>query len=163
MTRSHAARVHAAVAVAGVASAVAAVTAATAANAADEAATKTSIAVAAAAALIAAQCVEVAEGLGANKEDLSAVVSSAVNVKSAGDIVTATAQAATALRASATLRARQPPSRASSSRVVPTGSNLSRGHGSAAQLSGTDTGDEGQTSHGSAWKGRLRIRPSLAR
>lgn len=36
-----------------------------------------------------------AEGLGANKEDLSAVVSSAVNVKSAGDIVTATAQAAT--------------------------------------------------------------------
>jgi hypothetical protein len=59
MTRAHAARIHAAVAVAGVASAVAAVTAATAANATDEATTKTSIAVAAAAALIAAQCVEV--------------------------------------------------------------------------------------------------------
>lgn len=38
---------------------------------------------------------QVAEGLGANKDELSSVVSSAVNVKTAGDIVTATAQAAT--------------------------------------------------------------------
>ena len=89
------AQVHAAVSVAGVAAAIAAVTAATAASAQEDASSKTSMAVASAAALVAAQCVEVAESLGADRDRLASVVSSAVSVRSAGDIMTLTAAAAT--------------------------------------------------------------------
>ncbi|XP_010533279.1 PREDICTED: VAN3-binding protein-like [Tarenaya hassleriana] len=80
-TRTHNAQVHAAVSVAGVAAAVNAT-------------------------LVAAQCVEAAEVMGAEREHLASVVSSAVNVRSAGDIMTLTAAAATALRGVATLKAR---------------------------------------------------------
>ncbi|EPS63537.1 hypothetical protein M569_11247, partial [Genlisea aurea] len=59
-----------------------------------------------AATLVAAQCVEAAEAMGAEREHLASVVSSAVNVRSSGDIMTLTAAAATALRAAATLKAR---------------------------------------------------------
>ncbi|KAL0392936.1 UNVERIFIED_CONTAM: VAN3-binding protein [Sesamum radiatum] len=52
------------------------------------------------------QCVEAAEVMGAEREHLASVVSSAVNVRSAGDIMTLTAAAATALRGAATLKAR---------------------------------------------------------
>lgn len=108
-TRAHNAQLHAAVSVAGVAAAIAAIAAATAASSGsskDEQMTKTDMAVASAATLVAAQCVEAAEALGAEREHLAAVVSSAVNVRSAGDIMTLTAAAATALRGAATLKAR---------------------------------------------------------
>ncbi|XP_051130144.1 VAN3-binding protein-like [Andrographis paniculata] len=103
------AQLHAAVSVAGVASAIAAIAAATAAASGpgkDEQMAKTDMAVASAATLIAAQCVEAAEALGAEREHLASIVSSAVNVRSAGDIMTLTAAAATALRGAATLKAR---------------------------------------------------------
>nr|DAD47933.1 TPA_asm: hypothetical protein HUJ06_017870 [Nelumbo nucifera] len=108
-TRAHNAQLHAAVSVAGVAAAVAAIAAATAASSSsgkDEQMAKTDMAVASAATLVAAQCVEAAEALGAEREHLASVVSSAVNVRSAGDILTLTAAAATALRGAATLKAR---------------------------------------------------------
>ncbi|KAL0414487.1 UNVERIFIED_CONTAM: VAN3-binding protein [Sesamum radiatum] len=107
--RAHNAQLHAAISVAGVASAVAAIAAATAASSGagkDEQRAKTDMAVASAATLVAAQCVEVAEAMGAEREHLASVVSSAVNVRSAGDIVTLTAAAATALRGATTLKAR---------------------------------------------------------
>ncbi|MCL7041446.1 hypothetical protein MKW94_007201 [Papaver nudicaule] len=108
-TRAHNAQLHAAVSVAAVAAAVAAIAAATAASSGsgkDEQMAKTDMAVASAATLIAAQCVEAAEVMGAEREHLASVVSSAVNVRSPGDIMTLTAAAATALRGAATLKAR---------------------------------------------------------
>lgn len=97
-TRAHNAQLHAAVSVAGVAAAVAAIAAATAATSAsrkDEQMAKTDMAVASAATLVAAQCVEAAESMGAEREHLIAAVNSAVNVRSHGDILTLTAAAAT--------------------------------------------------------------------
>lgn len=99
------AQLQAAVSAAGVASAIAAIAAATAASSGsgkDEHMAKTDMAVASAATLVAAQCVEAAEAMGAEREHLATVVSSAVNVRSAGDIMTLTAAAATALRGAAT-------------------------------------------------------------
>ncbi|KAI3443244.1 uncharacterized protein J3R85_000169, partial [Psidium guajava] len=107
--RAQNAQLHAAISVAGVAAAVAAIAAATASSSGsgkDEQMAKTDMAVASAATLVAAQCVEAAEAMGAEREHLAAVVSSAVNVRSAGDIMTLTAGAATALRGAATLKAR---------------------------------------------------------
>ncbi|XP_073005579.1 VAN3-binding protein-like isoform X2 [Typha latifolia] len=108
-TRAHNAQLHAAVSVAGVAAAVAAIAAATAANSGstkDDRAARIDMAVASAATLVAAQCVEAAESMGAEREHLTAVVASAVNAKTPGDIITITAAAATALRGAATLKAR---------------------------------------------------------
>ncbi|XP_008798467.1 VAN3-binding protein-like isoform X2 [Phoenix dactylifera] len=108
-TRAHNAQLHAAVSVAGVAAAVAAVAAATAAasgSGKDDRAARTDMAVASAATLVAAQCVEAAESMGAEREHLASVVGSAVNVRTPGDIITLTAAAATALRGAATLKAR---------------------------------------------------------
>ncbi|KAF8093120.1 hypothetical protein N665_0390s0027 [Sinapis alba] len=108
-TRAQNAQLHAAVSVASVAAAVAAIAVATASQSSsgnDEQVAKTDSAVASAATLVAAQCVEAAELMGADREHLASVVSSAVNVRSAGDIMTLTAAAATALRGAATLKAR---------------------------------------------------------
>ncbi|KAL5542015.1 hypothetical protein UlMin_009725 [Ulmus minor] len=108
-TRAQNAQLHAAISVAGVSAAIAAIAAATAASSGsgkDEQMAKTDMAVASAATLVAAQCVEAAEAMGAEREHLASVVSSAVNVRSAGDIMTLTAGAATALRGAATLKAR---------------------------------------------------------
>ncbi|KAI7725403.1 hypothetical protein M8C21_005119 [Ambrosia artemisiifolia] len=107
-TRVHNAQLHATVSVAGVASVVAAIAAATAASGhrKDEEMMKTDLAVASAATLVAAQCVEAAEAMGAERDHLASVVSSAVNVRSPGDIMTLTAAAATALRGVSTLKAR---------------------------------------------------------
>ncbi|KAL6214662.1 hypothetical protein ACLB2K_014094 [Fragaria x ananassa] len=111
-TRVHNAQVHAAVSVAAVAAAVAAIAAATAASSStssrknNELAAKTDMAVASAATLVAAQCAEAAEAMGAEHDYLTSVVSSAVNVRSHDDITTLTAAAATALRGAATLKAR---------------------------------------------------------
>jgi hypothetical protein len=98
-TRAHNAQVHAAVTVAAVAAAVAAVAAATAAASSgagkDDRGARTDMAVASAATLVAAQCVEAAEAMGAEREHLAAAVGSAVNVRNPGDVVTITAAAAT--------------------------------------------------------------------
>ena len=53
------------------------------------------MAVASAATLVAAQCVEAAEAMGAERDHLASVVNSAVNVRSHDDIVTLTVAAAT--------------------------------------------------------------------
>ncbi|XVF32520.1 hypothetical protein REPUB_Repub17cG0089700 [Reevesia pubescens] len=110
-TRAQNAQLHAAISVAAVASAIATIAAATAASSStcgknNEQSTKTDMAVASAATLVAAQCVEAAEAMGAERDHLASVVSSAVNVRSHDDIVTLTAAAATALRGAATLKAR---------------------------------------------------------
>ncbi|KAJ6399328.1 hypothetical protein OIU77_019970 [Salix suchowensis] len=108
-TRAQNAQLHAAVSVAAVASSIAAIAAATAASSAagrNEQLAKTDMAVASAATLVAAQCVEAAEAMGAERDHLASVVSSAVNVHSHDDITTLTAAAATALRGAATLKAR---------------------------------------------------------
>ncbi|KAG2622016.1 hypothetical protein PVAP13_3NG290200 [Panicum virgatum] len=109
-TRAHNAQVHAAVSVAAVAAAVAALAAATAAASSgsgkDDRGARTDMAVASAATLVAAQCVEAAEAMGAEREHLAAAVGSAVSVRNPGDVVTVTAAAATALRGAATLKAR---------------------------------------------------------
>ncbi|XP_058113912.1 VAN3-binding protein [Magnolia sinica] len=98
------AEMHAAISVAGVAAALAAVAAenvkANKSNSTKEAA------VASAAALVASQCVQAAEDMGANRKELSKVVSSAMAATNACDILTLTAAAATSLRGAATLRAR---------------------------------------------------------
>ncbi|KAF8104477.1 hypothetical protein N665_0172s0107 [Sinapis alba] len=107
--RAQNAQLHAAVSVASVAAAVAAIAVATASQLSsgnDEQVAKTDSVVASAATLMAALCVEAAEIMGADHEHLALVVSSAVNVRSAGDIMTLTAAAATALRGAATLKAR---------------------------------------------------------
>ncbi|KAH0636819.1 hypothetical protein KY290_037213 [Solanum tuberosum] len=108
-SRAQNAQLHAVVSVAGVAASVAAIAAATASASStgkDEQMAKTDAAVASAAMLIAAQCVEAAEVMGADRDHLMSAISSAVNVRSHGDISTLTAAAATALRGAATLKAR---------------------------------------------------------
>ncbi|XP_052730353.1 VAN3-binding protein isoform X2 [Vigna angularis] len=133
-TRAHNAQLHAAVSVAGVAAAVAAIAAATAASSGsgkDDQMAKTDLAVASAATLVAAQCVEVAEALGAEREHLASVVSSAVNVRSAGDITTLTAGAATALRGAATLKARALKEVWNIAAVIPVERNLGAGVGNS--------------------------------
>ncbi|XP_019161844.1 PREDICTED: VAN3-binding protein-like [Ipomoea nil] len=108
-TRARNAQVHAAVSVAGLAASVAAVAATTAAASStgkDEVTAKNDMAVASAAMLVAAQCVEAAEAMGAERERLMSSISSAINVRSHEDISTLTAAAATALRGAATLKAR---------------------------------------------------------
>lgn len=100
-TRAQNAQLHAAISVAGVASAIAAIAAATAAATSqsaagkDDQAAKTDMAVASAATLVAAHCVEAAEAMGAERDHLASVVGSAVNVRTPGDIVTLSAAAAT--------------------------------------------------------------------
>lgn len=103
------AQLHAAISVAGVAAAIAAVASASASSSGGndgEDIPKADVAMASAATLVAAQCVEAAEAMGAEHDHLASVISSAVNVKSAGDIMTLTAAAATALRGAATLKSR---------------------------------------------------------
>ncbi|XP_058191089.1 VAN3-binding protein isoform X1 [Rhododendron vialii] len=99
------AEVHAAVSVAGIAAALAAIAAENSKQ--DDASTSTKdAAVASAAALVAAQCAQVAEAMGAKREQLSNIMSSAMTGTSASDILTLTAAAATSLRGAATLKAR---------------------------------------------------------
>ncbi|XP_020577213.1 VAN3-binding protein-like [Phalaenopsis equestris] len=103
--RSHNADLHAAISLAGVASAVAAVAVGTAAAAGEFGRDETEGAVASAG-LIDTQLMQAAKAAGADREQLSAAVGSAVRVRDSGDIVTLTAAAATALRGAATLKAR---------------------------------------------------------
>ncbi|XAR57279.1 hypothetical protein NMG60_11025356 [Bertholletia excelsa] len=142
-TRAHNAQLHAAIQVAGVAAAVAAIAAATAASSGagkDEQRAKTDMAVASAATLVAAQCVEAAEAMGAEREHLASVVSSAVNVRSAGDIMTLTASAATALRGAATLKARALKEVWNIAAVIPVEKGSGVGHGSGSGSNGSSNG-----------------------
>ncbi|XP_025015692.2 VAN3-binding protein [Ricinus communis] len=98
------AQVHAAISVAGVAAALAAIAAENTKR--DDSSTTKEEAVASAAALVAAQCAQVAEAMGAKREQLSSMIGSAMSGTSASDILTLTAAAATSLRGAATLKAR---------------------------------------------------------
>ncbi|GAB4851041.1 hypothetical protein Ancab_030339 [Ancistrocladus abbreviatus] len=142
-TRAHNAQLHAVISVAGVASAVAAIAAATAAasgSSKDQEMAKTDMAVASAATLVAAQCVEAAEAMGAEREHLASVVSSAVNVRSAGDIMTLSAAAATALRGAATLKARALKEVWNIAAVIPAEKGMAGGGGSNGS-SGSHSGE----------------------
>lgn len=97
------ARVHAAVSVAGVAAAVAALAAAANVN---HPSSKMSTAMASATELLASHCMEIAELAGANHDQVATVIRSAMDVRTAGDLMTLTAAAATALRGAAALKAR---------------------------------------------------------
>ncbi|XLS75631.1 hypothetical protein HN51_032496 [Arachis hypogaea] len=109
--RTHNAQLHAAVSVAGVAAAVAAIAASMASsqevpNAGQKNNPISSATIASAAALVASHCIEIAEDMGAEHEQILTVVNSAINAKTNGDMMTLTAGAATALRGAATLKAR---------------------------------------------------------
>ncbi|WJX41524.1 hypothetical protein P8452_28866 [Trifolium repens] len=108
--RTHNAQVHAAVSVVGVAAAVAAVAASIVSSEKPDAyqknPTMASAAIASAAALVASHCIEIAEDMGAEQDQIITAVDSAINAKTNGDIMTLTAGAATALRGAATLKAR---------------------------------------------------------
>lgn len=100
--RTHSAQVHAAVSVAGVAAAVAAL--ATASVTSPEKSTtqhktssKMSTVIASAAALVASHCIEIAEDMGAEQEQILLAVNSAINARTSGDIMTLTAGAATGI------------------------------------------------------------------
>ncbi|KAH6758022.1 auxin canalization protein [Perilla frutescens var. hirtella] len=145
-TRTHNAQLHAAVSVAGVAAAIAAIAAATAASSShrkDEQMAKTDMAVASAATLVAAQCVEAAETMGADRDHLLSAISSAVNVRSHGDISTLTAAAATALRGVATLKARALKEVWNVAAAVPIerGLSLGNGNGNGNNSSGNNSGN----------------------
>ncbi|KAL1291130.1 hypothetical protein AAHE18_20G179400 [Arachis hypogaea] len=104
-------KLHAAVSVAGVAAAVAAIAASMASsqevpNAGQKNNPISSATIASAAALVASHCIEIAEDMGAEHEQILTVVNSAINAKTNGDMMTLTAGAATALRGAATLKAR---------------------------------------------------------
>lgn len=100
--RTHNAHLHAAVSVAGVAAAIAAVAASTASPEMPYANPKNpppaSSAIASAAALVASHCIEIAEDMGAEHDQILTVVNSAINAKTNGDIMTLTAGAATGIR-----------------------------------------------------------------
>ncbi|XP_057462333.1 VAN3-binding protein [Actinidia eriantha] len=98
------AEVHAAISVAGVAAALATVVAESSKHGVST--TARDSAVASAAALVAAQCAQIAEAMGAKRQELSTVMSSAMSGTNASDILTLTAAAATSLRGAATLKAR---------------------------------------------------------
>lgn len=87
------AQLHAAVSLAGLAAAVSAIAAATAAATPveDDCAARTNLAISSAATLVAAQCVEAAEVLGAERARVTAAVASAVSVRTPGEIVALTA------------------------------------------------------------------------
>lgn len=100
--RAHNAQLHAAVSVAGVAAAVAALAASSMSSPIGKhkrsSTGKTSSAIASAAALVASHCIEIAEDMGADHRHILAVVNSAINARTNGDVMTLTAGAATGIR-----------------------------------------------------------------
>ncbi|XP_074560539.1 VAN3-binding protein isoform X2 [Curcuma longa] len=101
--RAEKASIHAAVSVAGVAAAVAAITAA---SNSENQTSKMSAAMASATEILASHCIEIAEQAGADHALVASAVRSAIDVKTAGDLMTLTAAAATALRGAAALKLR---------------------------------------------------------
>ncbi|XBI63272.1 hypothetical protein VPH35_043726 [Triticum aestivum] len=102
--RADRAHVHAMVSVVRVAAAVAAVAAASTSS--DTQAPKMAAAMAPATELLASHCVEAARLAGPTHEQVASAVQSAVGVRSAGDLTTLTAGAATALPGTATMKQR---------------------------------------------------------
>ncbi|CAI8614234.1 unnamed protein product [Vicia faba] len=150
--RTHNAQMHATITVAALAAAIAAIAAATAASSTaniDEKMAKTDVAVASATTLVAAQCVEAAEAMGAERDHLASVVSSAVNVRSHDDISTLTAAAATALRGAATLKARALKDVWNIAAVTPLENGIGgmtiNGKGNNISNSNSSTSDSGET------------------
>lgn len=99
-TRAHNAQLHAAVSVAGVAAAVAMLAASNATMTEQptnhqKKHSRTTAAIASAAALVASHCIDLAEEMGADHQQITAAVSSAVSSKTNGDIMALTAGAAT--------------------------------------------------------------------
>ncbi|KAI6702901.1 hypothetical protein NL676_012037 [Syzygium grande] len=94
---------HQAISIAGLAAGLAAVAAAQSSNSDS----KMSAALASATELLASHCVELAELAGAEHDRVASVVQSAVDIRNAGDLVTLTAAAATALRGEAALKVRR--------------------------------------------------------
>ncbi|XP_056161799.1 VAN3-binding protein-like isoform X2 [Syzygium oleosum] len=94
---------HSAISIAGLAAGLAAVAAAQSSNSDS----KMSVALASATELLASHCVELAELAGAEHDRVASVVQSAVDIRNAGDLVTLTAAAATALRGEAALKVRR--------------------------------------------------------
>ncbi|XP_010551713.1 PREDICTED: VAN3-binding protein-like [Tarenaya hassleriana] len=163
-TRAHNAQVHAAVSIISFIfliiniiknhyAAFAAATAASSSSGKDEQMTKTDMAVPPAATLVAAQCVEAAEVMGAEREHLGSVLSSAVRVRSAGDIMTLTAAAATALRGVATLKARALKEVWNIATVIPMDRGMSYGGCVNPTDNGKDNGVNGSSS--SSYSGEL--------
>ncbi|CAH9086497.1 unnamed protein product [Cuscuta europaea] len=97
---------HALLSVAGLAAAVAA--AAATGSCPKGSNSKMNDALASATELLASHCIEVAESAGTDRDRVASVVRSAVDIRSASDLTTLTAAAATALRGAAALRARMP-------------------------------------------------------
>lgn len=100
--RTHNAQLHAAVSVAGVAAAVAALTASDAtpneiSYGQPKAPTKSTTALASAAALVASHCIEIAQDMGADHHQILTAVNSAINARTNGDVMTLTAGAATGI------------------------------------------------------------------
>ncbi|XP_074579874.1 VAN3-binding protein-like [Curcuma longa] len=113
--RAERARIYAAVSVAGVAAAVAAVVAAS-----QNQTSKMSAAMVSATEILASHCIEIAEQAGADRELVASSIRSAVDVKTAGDLMTLTAAAATALRGAAALKLRlQREARNNAATVIP--------------------------------------------
>ncbi|KAL8152155.1 hypothetical protein V2J09_009915 [Rumex salicifolius] len=100
------AEVHAAVSIAGLAAALAAVAAEKTADDDEEPDKDREMALASAANLVAAQCAQMAELMGAKREQLSSIIGSAISATNTTDILTLTAAAATSLRGAQTLKAR---------------------------------------------------------
>ncbi|KAM3248553.1 hypothetical protein T459_08775 [Capsicum annuum] len=143
-SRAQNAQLHAVISVAGVAASVAAIAAATASASStgkDEQMARTDAAVASAAMLIAAQCVEAAEAMGADRDHLMSAISSAVNVRSHGDISTLTAAAATALRGAATLKARALKEVWNIAAVIPIEKGISGGTGRNSDQNHSNNGN----------------------
>ncbi|KAL0681831.1 hypothetical protein Bca4012_048678 [Brassica carinata] len=102
------AEVHAAISLAGLAAVLAAVASENAGkDGGNGRPTTKETAVASAAAVVAAQCAEMAETMGANRDQLSTMIGSAMTGTSVSEILTLTASATTSLRGAATLKARR--------------------------------------------------------
>ncbi|XVF13404.1 hypothetical protein REPUB_Repub08aG0205000 [Reevesia pubescens] len=127
--RAENARVHSAVSVAGLAAGLAAVAAAGNSNGTGS---KISMALASATELLASHCIELAELSGADHDRVASVVKSAVDIQSAGDLMTLTAAAATALRGEAALKARLPKEAKKNAAISPYERSMTETHWSAS-------------------------------
>ncbi|KAL0324555.1 UNVERIFIED_CONTAM: VAN3-binding protein [Sesamum calycinum] len=110
------AHMHAILSIAGLAAALAA---AASAEKSKDSSSKMSMAMASATELLASYCIDLAESAGTDRERVASVVTSAVGIRTASDLLTLTAAAATALRGEAALRARLPKEAKRSAAISP--------------------------------------------
>ncbi|XP_024026895.1 VAN3-binding protein [Morus notabilis] len=115
------ARLHSALSIAGLATALAAVVAE---ENSGRSRSKMSMALASATELLASHCIEMAETAGADHDRVAAIVRSAVDIRSPGDLTTFTAAAATALRGEGALKARLPKETRKNASISPFGKGM---------------------------------------